>query len=258
MDRVVQFDGHVDEPFWEAITPLPLIQFGPTWGGEIQHPTELRITYDQEYLYLSARCMDTQPPTVTTYRRDAWSGRDDQIAIGIDSFNDYESSLAFVLYATGARIDAQFFDDARAITSVNIDWNTFWDGRVTRSDTGWEAEIRIPWSSLRFETPEEGPVTMGISAYRYRADGGYSYQYPGNRNDWGFWSFLKPSKGARHTLENIQSSKPLYITSYITGGLGQDFELNEALNTDRYVADPILPVTSSRTVIAKYTYTFIR
>jgi len=222
----IRVDGRVDEAAWEMIPVLPLIQFSPTWGGPVYHETEIRIAYDDEFIYLSARCMDTQPPTVTTYRRDNWSGRDDQIGIAIDSFNDYGNALAFVLYATGTRIDAQFSDDARTFGSMNSNWNTFWDGEVSRSDTGWEVELRIPWSSLRFETPDEGPVIMGISAYRYRADGDYFYQYPGNRNDWGFFSFVKPSKGARHTMEGIRSSKPLYITPYLTGGLGQDFELN--------------------------------
>lgn len=219
----------VDEAAWLAIPTLPLVQFQPTWGGPVQHETALRVAYDDEYLYFSAVNTDTQPATATTYRRDDWGDRDDQIAIGIDSFNDFETQSAFVLYPTGARIDAQFTDDARDEGTVNTDWNTFWDGAVSRSAGGWQAEVRIPWSSLRFETPTDGsPVVMGISAYRYRADGGYMYQYPGNRNDWGFWSFLKPSKGARRTFEGIESSRPLYITPFVTAGLGQAYLLNDS------------------------------
>ncbi len=225
----IRFDGVVDDAAWARVPVLPLRQYQPTWGGPVEHETELRIAYDDEYLYFSAVNIDTQPTTATTYRRDDWSDRDDQIAIGIDSFNDFETQSAFVLYSTEARIDAQFTDDAREQSSVNTDWNTFWDGLVSRSDLGWQAEVRIPWSSLRFETPKDGsPVTMGFSAYRYRADGGYLYQYPGNRNDWGFWSFLKPSKGARRTLQGLASSRPLYITPFITAGLGQEYALNDA------------------------------
>lgn len=225
----ILFDGVVDEAAWAQIPPLPLHQFQPNWGGPVMHETELRIAYDDEYLYFSAVNTDTQPTTATTYRRDDWSDRDDQIAIAIDSFNDFETQSAFVLYSTEARIDAQFTDDGREQDAANTDWNTFWDGLVSRSDLGWQAEVRIPWSSLRFETPKDGsPLTMGFSAYRYRADGGYMYQYPGNRNDWGFWSFLKPSKGARRTLEGVASSKPLYITPFVTAGLGQDYALNDA------------------------------
>lgn len=109
-----------------------------------------------EYLYFSAVNTDTQPTTATTYRRDDWSDRDDQIAIAIDSFNDFETQSAFVLYSTEARIDAQFTDDGREQNAANTDWNTFWDGKVSRSDFGWQAEVRIPWWSLRFETPKDG------------------------------------------------------------------------------------------------------
>ncbi len=81
----IRFDGRVDEAAWEAIPALPLIQFWPTWGGPVYHETELRVAYDEEFIYMSARCMDTQPPTVTTYRRDNWGGRDDQIGIAISN-----------------------------------------------------------------------------------------------------------------------------------------------------------------------------
>ena len=71
----IRVDGRVDEAAWEMIPVLPLIQFSPTWGGPVYHETELRVAYDEEFIYMSARCMDTQPPTVTTYRRDNWGGR---------------------------------------------------------------------------------------------------------------------------------------------------------------------------------------
>ncbi len=235
LETDVRIDGHVEDAEWAGIPVLPLIQFAPTWGDPIVHPTEIRLAYDDQYLYLSARCGDVQPPTRTTYRRDAWSDRDDQVAIGIDSFNDYENQVAFALYATGARIDAQFSDDARDEGNMSTDWNTFWDAEAVSHDTGWEGEMRIPFSSLRFQAPADGPVTMGINVMRFRADGGFFYQYPGVPNDWGFWSFLKPSKGARRQLMGIRSSNPVYVAPYVSGGLGQRFELNQA--EDAYLRD---------------------
>jgi len=227
LEQPIRFDGHVDEDEWAAVPVLPVIQFWPTWGGPIDHPTELRLAYDDEYLYLSARCGDTRPPTMTTYRRDEWDDRDDQVVIGIDTFNDYENQLVFSTYATGARIDSQFSDDAREGFDPNTDWNTFWDAETTVHANGWEAEVRIPFSSLRFETPAEGPVTMGFNVFRYRPAEGYLYQYPGPPNDWGYWSFLKPSKGARRTLHGVESSNPLYVSGYASTGVGQAWTLNQ-------------------------------
>jgi hypothetical protein len=224
----IRFDGRVDDDEWEAVPVLPLIQFWPTWGDPVVHRTEIRLAYDDEYLYLAARCADTRPPTMTTYRRDAWDDRDDQVAIGIDSFNDYENQLVFATYATGARIDSQFSDDAREGFDPNTDWNTYWDAETTVHETGWDLEVRIPFSSLRFETSTDGPVTMGINVFRYRPQEGYLYHYPGSPNDWGYWSFLKPSKGARRTLHGIESSKPLYVSPYVTSGLGQNWALDDA------------------------------
>lgn len=228
LERPIRFDGQVDEDEWADVPVLPVIQFWPTWGDSVVHPTQIRLAYDDEYLYMSARCEDTQRPTMTTFRRDAWDDRDDQVAIGIDSFNDNENQLVFSTYATGARIDSQFSDDAREGFDPNTDWNTYWDAETTVNDTGWELEVRIPFSSLRFETPDEGPVTMGINVFRYRPAEGYLYHYPGPPNDWGYWSFLKPSKGARRTFHGIESSKPLYVSPYITSGLGQNWNLNDS------------------------------
>ncbi len=238
IDRV-QFDGFVDADEWDAIPELPLVQYQPTFGGPMTVRSELRIAFDDDFIYLAARCFDTEPALMTTYKRDGWSSSDDQVALTIDSFNDSETASVFVLYATEARIDAQVGDDARTMASVNSDWNTFWDGRVQRTADGWEAEIRVPISSIRFETPSDGgAVTMGVSAYRYRARGRELHIYPEIRPDWGFWSFVKPSKGERRTFQGMDSSKPFYVTPYVIAGLGQQYLLNDSETEYQRLDDP--------------------
>ena len=54
----INFDGKVDEAAWSAIEPLPLTMYTPNWGGKLTERTELRVAYDDKYLYLAGRMWD--------------------------------------------------------------------------------------------------------------------------------------------------------------------------------------------------------
>lgn len=224
----VTFDGVMDEAVWNAITPLPLIQYEPNTGSPITEATVVRLGYDDEFFYLAVRCDDSSGITETTFRRDNWTSSDDQVALMLDTFNDYESGKAFVLYASGARIDAELANDGRSMSDVNTDWNGFWEGKVSRDEGGWSAEIRVPISTLRFQPGPDGKTTMGLIFYRYVARTTELQIFPEIPPNWGFWSFLKPSKSERVTFDGLKQVKPLYVSPYVIGGLGQNFDLNEA------------------------------
>lgn len=224
----IELDGRPDEAAWAAARPLPLVQQTPTYGGALPVETDFRFLYDDEFVYVGVRCLDDRPPIETTFRRDNWSDNDDQVAFGLDTFNDRETMVVFVLYSTGARIDAMMANDARQMEDANVDWNTFWDGRTDRDADGWSAELRIPISSLRFEPGPGGEVVMGVNAYRYLARTQSLMVYPDVPPDWGFWSFMKPSKGERHAFSGLRSSRPIYFTPYATAGLGQAWNENAA------------------------------
>lgn len=225
----VTLDGLVIEPAWDDVTPLPLYQHGPVVGGPLTEHTELLLAHDENYVYMAARNFMQDPASLseTTFKRDSWSDEDDQIGLILDTFDDSENAVAFVLYATGARIDASVRNDARTMASVNVDWNTFWDGSVTRDDQGWYAEMRVPLSSLNFETDAEGRVRMGVLLYRFIARTGEHQMYPEVPPDWGFWSFVKPSKGARMDFDGLERRRPLYVTPYVLGGLSHRYALDE-------------------------------
>ena len=58
----IQMDGLSNEPGWQRIEPLPMVMYKPTYKGEPTEKTEVRIAYDKDYLYCSARCYDTALP----------------------------------------------------------------------------------------------------------------------------------------------------------------------------------------------------
>jgi hypothetical protein len=215
----VTLDGVVDEAAWFKIDPLPLVTHWPAFGETVDiNKTQIRIAHDEEYLYVSCICYENPDKISTpTYKRDELHMAMDGLAIIIDTFNDHETGLWFNVSASGSRADAAISNDAMGANSINLFWNTIWEAEAVVTEDGWMAEMRIPFSSIRFES-DEGRVEMGLIAYRYSAHNVTLQIYPEVRPDWGFYSFVKPSQSQSVQLEPIESRNPVFITPYVLGG----------------------------------------
>jgi len=226
----LDLDGVVNEAAWDAIEPLPMFMYAPVNGGQLTENTEVRIAYDEEYLYMSGRMYDSDPDGVraNTFYRDQFSG-DDLLSILIDSYNDYETAVWFVTNPSGARSDRTMSNDAQfggGGFPMNSDWNAHWDVWTSRSEEGWFAEFRIPLSTLGFQAKGD-EVTMGIIIYRFIARKGERHLFPAISDEWGGFGFAKPSQAQRVTLRGVQPSKPVYVTPYLLGGGTQTPVLRE-------------------------------
>jgi hypothetical protein len=108
----------------------------------------------------------------------------------------------------------------------NIDWNTFWDVKTTRDDLGWQVEMRIPVSSMRFKE-KDGNAIMGLTCFRQIARKNETVIYPAIPPNWGIFSIYRPSQAREIVFEGIRSQRPFYITPYVLGGYQQQNILNE-------------------------------
>ena len=221
----VTLDGRVDEAAWDAVAPLPLVTHWPAFGEAPSEPTEIRLAYDDAYVYLSCRCY--APPEAVfaaSFERDLSTLGTDYLNLSLDTYDDDETGVAFHTSPTGSRTDATYAGD----TGANDDtWDTFWDAEATVTDEGWFAEMRVPFSSLRFRS-ESGRVTMGLSAWRYLGKKNELDIFPAIRPDWGFWSFNKPSQFQTVVFEGVEPRRQVYVTPYALGGMGQSFDLDAA------------------------------
>ena len=86
----------------------------------------------------------------------------DWFNITIDSYNDRENAFTFVINPNGARNDGSVKNDMLVWEDRNPNWNSFWDAKTVNMENGWTAEIRIPFSSLRFQSLN-GITKMGIT-----------------------------------------------------------------------------------------------
>ena len=223
----VKLDGLSNEPAWEGIEPFPVLMHFPNFGAEPSERTEILMSYDDDFLYVAGRLYDSEPSKIQapSKKRDWGGGSTDWFGIVIDSFNDKENALAFFTTPSGLRLDFTISNDAQGDKPTNSSWNTFWDVATEKNDDGWFAEIRIPFSSLRFQD-RNGRVVMGIILRRYIARKSEHVTFPEIPPNWNI-SFYKPSQTLEVVFEGLYKCRSLYIAPYLLGGFGHYSEINE-------------------------------
>jgi hypothetical protein len=229
----VTLDGLSNEDAWKNVKPLPLVMFIPNPGHPPTERTEILLGHDENVLYAAARCYDREPGKIQSpsKKRDYFESNSDWFGILLDTFNDKENALGFFTTPSNLRWDGMVTNDAEQRTindmPINVSWNTFWDVAVVKNDQGWFVEMRIPFSSLRFQE-KDGRVLMGLTAFRYIARKTENVSYPAIDPKMGMMSLWKPSQAHEVLLDGVRGRSPLYITPYALAGYGQSFDLNEA------------------------------
>lgn len=223
----IEFDGLSDEPAWESIPPLPVVMYQPIYGNNPSEKTEIRIAYNDKYLYISGRLYETDPSKiqVVSLERDGGGFGNDWVGIVLDTFDDNENAFMFFTTPAGNRFDAGVKNDSEGNSPINDNWNSFWDSKTITNEKGWFAEIRIPWSSLRFQRKGD-QIKMGVIAWRFIARNNELIIFPNISPNWKL-GFTKPSKAQNIIFNNIDNQRPLYITPHLLGGIIQSPTINE-------------------------------
>ena len=228
IDGPITLDGRSTEPVWQDVEPLPLTMYQPTYEGGVRERTEIRVAYDDEFLYVAGRFYDANPDGIraNSLYRDRYSG-DDTFAIILDTFNDHENALWLFTTPTGVRFDMAVSNDAEGGFggTVNDNWDTFWAAEAVQTDEGWFAEMRIPLSSLGFQADGDR-VVMGLSTYRYIARRNERYTFPDIPPNWSL-GFAKPSQTRDVVLRGVESERPVYVTPYVLGGVDRTARLTD-------------------------------
>jgi hypothetical protein len=220
ISQEVILDGIPDEDFWQDIPPLPMFMLIPTPGNPPSFENDIRICYDDDYLYLGARLYVSDPSMIRKMgkRRDYWQSLYDYIVLIIDDTNDNETASSFCTTPVEQRVDHAVRKDA---TEFDNSWDTFWDTRSVVIDTCWNVEMRIPFSSLRFQQ-KEGDVRMGLSVYRWIPAINEVVVFPERPGDWGLVGAWKPSLAQKVVLSDIKSRNPVYFYPYMLAGLNRN------------------------------------
>ena len=235
----ISIDGKLDDEGWRESKVVHLIQLEPVVGANPSEPSEVLLAHDGEALYAAARFGDSEPSLIraNSLQRDEMNG-DDLFGLVIDSFNDDESALAFYTNPAGTRIDEAISNDAEwsGSSPFNRNWNTFWDSAARRTPEGWEAEIRIPFSSLRFK-PEDGRVVMGVLCWRSIARKSETNVYPALDGRL-YNGTRRPSLAEDMEIAGIAAGRQLLVTPYVLSGMSQHAETFEAFERAASVSTP--------------------
>jgi hypothetical protein len=175
--ETVVVDGLLDEAVYSRVQPIDgFLQQEPHEGQPATQKTEVWLLFDDQNVYVSARCWSTQPERIVAneMRRDSFAlFQNDNFAVLFDTFHDRRNGVQFQSNPLGGLSDSLITDERDS----NRDWNTVWDARAKRFEKGWTVEFAIPFRSLRYSAP--GPQDWGVQFRRVaRGQNEFSYLTP--------------------------------------------------------------------------------
>lgn len=159
-----RIDGLLEDTIWGlADRQGNFTQQQPVGGVPGTERTYVQVLYDRSNLYVSIICQDSDPERIRDIfdRRDAISG--DMTGIAIDSYLDRRTAFEFNLSAAGQKMDLKHLGDYQ----WDFNWDGIWDGATSRCDSGWIAEMQIPFSQLRYA--DRAHHVWGMHVWRWIA-----------------------------------------------------------------------------------------
>ena len=160
----IMLDGALDEPAWsEAPMANGFIQNDPLEGSPATYDTEVRVLYSDDALYFGVWAKDEEASKiiVSDLKKDYNTGSSDGFRVVLDTFHDGRNAYQFATNPSGAKWDSQMANEGR---DNNSNWDGIWDVKTRVTETGWFAEIWIPFRTLKFG--DEDPQVWGINFER--------------------------------------------------------------------------------------------
>lgn len=229
-------DGKIDDKAWDVVEwSGNFTEKDPDEGTPPAYDTKFKVIYDDKYLYIAIRAYDKEPELIQQRlsRRDGFEG--DRVNVIIDSYHDLRTAFVFTTTAAGVK--------GEEISSQNggnwdASWNPIWYTNANVDDEGWTAEMKIPFSQLRFGKSKEQIWGFNINRTIFRLQERSLWQRIPN-NQAGFIS----EAGELHGLKDLIPQKQLEIQPFTVAQYnaypaepgnpfrdGSDFKLNAGLD----------------------------
>ncbi len=162
-----RIDGVPDEAEWrDAVPATDFIQRDPDEGKPASEKTEIRVLYDRDAIYFGCVFYDSRPSEI----KSPFTRRDNEIesdwaSVRIDSYHDHQSAFEFTFNPSGVKVDILQFDDGN---NEDVSWDPVWFVETRITPEGWTAELKIPFSVLRYNSPasDTGESEWGINFFR--------------------------------------------------------------------------------------------
>jgi len=188
----LRLDGQLDEAIYQRYPGFGgMLQAAPRYGEPSTEKTEIWVSFDADYIYVSAKLWDQAPPErwiANELRRDTNQMRNnDHFGVGFDTFFDRRSGFMFYANPLGGFADYSVVDEG----SPNTDWNPVWLAETGRFDGGWTIEMAFPFKSLRY-TSGDGQ-SWGIQFRRAIR----------HKNEWNYWTNVPRNMAGPQALNRV-------------------------------------------------------
>lgn len=162
----IKIDGILDEPVWQNSESLgDFWQLFPSDTVKAAYQTDVRMVYDENYVYVAAKCYSKGNSYVTpSFQRDYRAGGNDNISFVFDTFNDNTNAFLFGINPFGVMREALLYNGAVDNSFFNQYWDNKWNGNARIENGYWIAEVAIPFATIRFK---DGATHWKFKAYRF-------------------------------------------------------------------------------------------
>ncbi|MBC6989432.1 DUF5916 domain-containing protein [Hymenobacter sp. BT491] len=210
--EAIKLDGVLDEAVWQqAPIASDFIQQRPNPGVPEKHKTEVRVLYDDAALYVGAIMHDSSPDSILheITQRDNF-GNTDLFSVFLDTYHDQLNGYNFTVTTSGVQLDGRYSPAG----GEDFNWNAVWDARTSIRGTDWIAEMRIPYSAIRFSNAPEQLWGLNFARQRKRDNAQF------------FWNEVKPAvdgfvnqwgdlRGVRDIKPPLRLSLTPYVSAYV-------------------------------------------
>ena len=206
-------DGRMDEPLWAQASIIEdFTALRPTPGAAPSERTRIYIVYDDDAIYIGAQLLRRDPSSVPRMmsRRDGMAAAE-KITVVFDPQLDRRTAVGFGVSAAGVRSDFRHTQDEE-MRGRESQFDPVWAAAAHVDSAGWTAEMRIPFSQLRF--PAREVQRWGLQINRWIPD----------RNEDVFWVMVPPSEtgyvsrfGTLEGIEGVRSARPVEFLPYAAG-----------------------------------------
>ncbi|MFC2129205.1 DUF5916 domain-containing protein [Bacteroidota bacterium] len=208
----LRIDGILDEEAWQSADwQGDFIQHNPYSGRNASFETQYAVCFDEDFIYIAFKAYDPNPDSIVSRltRRDDLDG--DLLFVTIDSYHDLRTAFEFVVNPAGVISDLIITDDGE---SMDETWDPIWWVKTAVTDIGWIAEVKIPFSQLRFDNSGDGVWGFNVGRIIYR------------KNEISFWQHIPADApgivhlfGKLHGLKDINPRKQAEVIPYATAGI---------------------------------------
>ncbi|MHB1193226.1 MAG: carbohydrate binding family 9 domain-containing protein [Longimicrobiales bacterium] len=176
-------DGVLDEGAWQRAAILTgFSQYQPVDGRPSPDSTEVRIWYAREAVWFGVRAFEPHGDVRATLAERDKVDSDDNVEIHLDTYNERNRAFVFIVNALGVQADGTKSEGGGWIPGANVSpgqndlsADSHWESKGRLTADGYEVEIRIPFSALRY--PTKSVQDWGIQIQR-------NVQHRGAQDTW--------------------------------------------------------------------------